>query len=378
MMSTNDIENPDNLNLNGIERLLSNGVNNLHVQEKYILPPSERPRLSDISFTASIPTVDLEDLDGPDRAQIVNHGMGEKVMKDMMDVGREFFEIPVQDRAHLYSEDPMQQVRVSPSINIRKEEVLNWRDYLRHPCHPLEHFIDSWPQKPSAYRDAAKYCTEVRALIERLLAAISQSLGLGPDYLKRILGEHNESMTINYYPPCPKPDLTMGTVAHSDASVITVLQQDHVSGLQVLKNGKWVAVEPIPNALVVNLGDQLQVVSNGRFRSVEHRAITNSITPRISIATFCIPSMDTWIAPAVSLVDDEQHPALYRGFMFQEFSKVFLSQALKGYDALQCTGCMFDRALDWMFSLCEAMWSKSPNDDCLNVLVANLAWTNSS
>ena len=82
---------------------------------------------------------------------------------------------------------------------------------------------------------------------------------LDSDYLNKILGNHSQVMIINYYPSCPNPDLTLGAAGHSDASAITVLMQSDVSGLQVLKNGKWAAVEPIPNAFVVNLGDQLQV-----------------------------------------------------------------------------------------------------------------------
>jgi len=106
-----------------------------------------------------------------------------------------------------------------------------------------------------------------------------------------------------------------------------------VSGLQVLKNGKWVSVKPIANAFVVNLGDQLQVVSNGRFRSVEHRAVTNMDSARISIPTFWNPGEDAFIAPAASMVD-EQHPAVYRGYNFEEFARAFWSQGLKGKSVL--------------------------------------------
>jgi isopenicillin N synthase-like dioxygenase len=337
--------------LNGIiEKLLSNGVIKNEVQDKYILPPNERPQLSEVSYSESIPVVDLQDLDGPNRTrvvqeirqaceedgffQIVNHGVPEIVMKSMMEIAKEFFEMPVEDRAYLYSEDTNQRVRLCTSFNISKEKVLSWRDYLLHPCHPLEDVMNSWPEKPTAYREiAAKYAVEVRELILRLLAAISEALGLDSDYLNTNFEKHGEGMTINYYPPCPNPDLTLGIQGHSDASAITVLLQDDVNGLQVLKNGKWVAVDPIANAFVINLGDQLQVVSNGRFRSVEHRAITNASTARISIATFYIPSRDTFIAPAASMVDG-QHPALYRGYQFEEFMKVFWGQELKSKNVL--------------------------------------------
>ena len=102
----------------------------------------------------------------------------------------------------------------------------------------------------------------MRALLLRLLAAISEALGLDSDDLNQILGKHSQLMSINYYPSCPNLDLTIGVAGHTDASAITVLMQGDVSGLQVFKNGKWAAVEPIANALVVNLGDQLQVRKN--------------------------------------------------------------------------------------------------------------------
>eukprot|EP00253_Pinus_taeda_P034788 PITA_34788 len=138
-----------------------------------------------------------------------------------------------------------------------------------------------------------------------------------------------------YYPPCSKLDITLGTPRHSDGRGITVLKQGEVevSGLQVLRNGKWVAVEPIPNAFVVNMGDQLHVVSNGGLRSVEHRAVTNASAARISIPTFYGPSEDAFIAPTMSLVD-EQHPAQYKGYKFGEFMRIFWSQELKNKTVL--------------------------------------------
>jgi len=321
-----------------IEKLLSNGTKNLEVHDRYILPPHERPQMSEISHSECIPVVDLKDLDGPNRTtivgeirraceedgffQIVNHGVPENVMKIMMGIAKEFYEMPVEDRACFYSEDVKQPVRFSNSQS-GIDKVLNWVDYFSQPCHPLEEVIGSWPEKPAAYRDiAGKYAGEMRALILRLLAAISEALRLDSDYLNKVLGKHSQLMTLNYYPSCPNPDLTLGTASHSDAGVITVLMQGDVSGLQVLKNGKWVAVEPIANAFVVNLGDQLQVVSNRRFRSTQHRAVTNMYTSRISIPTFYLPGDEAFIAPASTMVD-EQQPAVYRGYKFEEFMETY-------------------------------------------------------
>lgn len=106
------------------------------------------------------------------------------------------------------------------------------------------------------------YCREVRELGLRLEELISKSLGLEKECLKKILGgsEQGQHMALNYYPACPEPELTYGLPAHTDPNAITILLQDlEVAGLQILNNGKWLAVKPHPDAFVINIGDQIQV-----------------------------------------------------------------------------------------------------------------------
>lgn len=114
----------------------------------------------------------------------------------------------------------------------------------------------------------SEYCREVRRLGLRLLGMISLSLGLEEDYIEKALGEQEQHMAVNYYPQCPEPDLTYGLPKHTDPNALTILLQDpNVAGLQVLKDGDhWIAVNPRPNALVINLGDQLQVTQRTRWR----------------------------------------------------------------------------------------------------------------
>ena len=87
---------------------------------------------------------------------------------------------------------------------------------------------------------------------------ISEGLGLECGYFDNDLSG-SMLLSVNHYPPCPEPSLTLGITKHSDPNLITILLQDDVCGLQVFKNGKWVAVEPFPDAFVVNIGYQLQV-----------------------------------------------------------------------------------------------------------------------
>jgi 2'-deoxymugineic-acid 2'-dioxygenase / mugineic-acid 3-dioxygenase len=92
-----------------------------------------------------------------------------------------------------------------------------------------------------------------------LLSLICQGLGLKGGYFEGDLSSGQVLINANYYPPCPEPDLTMGLPPHCDRNLITLLLQGGISGLQVMHQGKWVGVEPIQDAFVINFGHQLEV-----------------------------------------------------------------------------------------------------------------------
>ncbi|KAJ6850592.1 protein DMR6-LIKE OXYGENASE 2-like [Iris pallida] len=316
------------------------------IPDNYVRPPSDRPNLHEVeTLRVSIPVIDLQGLKGSSRHEVVkaigmacesdgffqvkNHGIPESVIERMLHVSKEFFQLPERERMRCYSSDPMKETRLSTSFNVNTEKVRSWRDYLRLHCYPLEDFVHDWPSNPPSFRDdVGEYCKNARELALRLLEAISESLGLQGDSMSMALGsKHAQHMAINYYPPCPQPELTYGLPGHKDPNVITILLQDGVPGLQVLRNGKWVAVDAGRGELVINIGDQMQVLSNGRYKSILHRAIVNSTTERISIPTFYSPSPDAVIKPPESLVG-ASHPALYRSYSYAEYYAKFWSQGL--------------------------------------------------
>lgn len=261
------------------------------------------------------------------------------MIENVQRIAREFFRLPESERLKNYSDDPSKTTRLSTSFNVKTEKVSNWRDFLRFHCYPLQNYVHDWPTNPPSFREAAaEYCTSVRGLTLRLLGAISESLGLDRDYVSGQLGSHGQHMAMNYYPPCPEPELTYGLPGHTDPNLITILLQDDVPGLQVLHKGKWVAVNPIPNTFIINIGDQMQVISNDRYKSVLHRAVVNSDRERISIPTFYCPSPDAVIGPALELVDDEdRRPAVYKKFTYQEYYVKFWNRGL----ATECCLDMF-------------------------------------
>lgn len=160
---------------------------------------------------------------------------------------------------------------------------------------------------------------EIQKLALKIMGAITENLGLGPTYLTTKLDQGMQVMSINCYPPCPQPQLVLGIPQHSDYSCLTILHQDS-PGLQILDSvdGSWREVPVIHAALQVNVGDHLEVLSNGRYKSVVHRVTARGEGTRISIASLHSLGMDVKMEVATELVDEE-NPESYRGSSFRDF-----------------------------------------------------------
>lgn len=106
-----------------------------------------------------------------------------------------------------------------------------------------------------------EYCKRSREVVRKLIEGVSKSLGLEQGYTEKSL-DLDSTMQIfvaNYYPRCPQPELAMGLPPHSDHGLFTLLIQNGVAGLQIQKDGKWINVNALPNSILVNTGDQLEV-----------------------------------------------------------------------------------------------------------------------
>ncbi|KAK4441597.1 Flavanone 3-dioxygenase 2 [Sesamum alatum] len=328
-----------------MEKLISSKHNIQHVPESYILPPETRPGKEAILSCNCIPVIDLHGNIDSNRQDLVQRIMEaaqefgffrsylQFIMLELMNktvkVAEEFFQLPVEDKASVYSEDPRKGCRLYTSIDYDHEKVHFWRDNLRHHCHPLEDHVGDWPGNPTRYRDViGNYAVRVRELSFVLLDLIREGLGIESGYFEGGLAKL-QMMSLNYYPPCPDPALTLGLPKHADPNLITVLNQGSVPGLQVLKDENWLALQPVPNAFVVNIGHTLQVISNGMLRSAEHRVVTNAYVARATVTSFIQPSNDSLIQPANVLVDRCSLPR-YRPFRYDEFLRTYIKDAQDG------------------------------------------------
>ncbi|GAB4841711.1 hypothetical protein Ancab_022433 [Ancistrocladus abbreviatus] len=324
-----------------MERLVSSWFTSKTLPETYVFPAGKRPGEHVIPACRTLPVIDLKKaydncFDRMDTVheimkacqdygffQVVNHGVQSKLMDETMDVFKEFFQLPAEDKLSLLSDDPNQNCRLyTSSYNYDKEQVHYWRDALKHSCSPLEECIQYWPEKPTRYRQVVgAFCVEVRELGSGILELICEGLGLERGYLANELSG-DSFLTVNHYPPCPNPSLTLGLSKHCDPNLITILLQGDVPGLQVFKDGEWIGVEPLPHAFVVNVGYLLHIVSNGKLKSAEHRAVTNADTARTSAAIFINGSKDCVVEPAKALVS-EDNPPLFKAVTYGEFFQAY-------------------------------------------------------
>ncbi|KAI8563567.1 hypothetical protein RHMOL_Rhmol03G0119400 [Rhododendron molle] len=332
----------------GVKHLCENGITK--VPTKYILPVSDRPKnvggdhhnaqndglkLPVIDFAllmqASTRSHVLQSLTKACEEygffQLVNHGIERDVILDMIEASRSFFNLPFEDRAKYMSADMRAPVRYGTSFNQNIDGVFCWRDFLKLNCHPLSDLLPFWPSSPLNLREAAvKYSKQVKFLYLMVMEAIVESLGLtktaseiSSSGLREMFEDGSQLMVVNCYPACPEPDLTLGMPPHSDYGLLTLLLQDEqVKGLQIQHGGRWLTVDPIPNSFVVNVGDHLEIFSNGRYKSVLHRVVVNSVKSRISVASLHSRPLHSVIRPSPELIN-EANPRRYMDTDFATF-----------------------------------------------------------
>ncbi|KAH9293298.1 hypothetical protein KI387_041497 [Taxus chinensis] len=264
----------------------------------------------------------------------VNHGIPGSLMERMKETAREFFELPLEEKLKYEAQEHEGYGKASVFLDNQK---LDWSDIMHLTTLPPEsRKMNFWPTWPVDFRATVdEYVSETQKLSNTVLCLLSEIAGLKPDSFLHMYGKISQLMTWHYYPPCPRPDLVLGLSPHSDGSGLSVLlQDDETVGLQICKEGAWIPIQPIPGALVINIGDMLEVMSNGRYKSVEHRAVTNIDRDRISIAMFYDPGGETEVGPAPELID-ELNPCQYRRFNRAEYMRHYFGYRHNGKKAIE-------------------------------------------
>ncbi|PIN23100.1 Iron/ascorbate family oxidoreductase [Handroanthus impetiginosus] len=267
--------------------------------------------------------------------QMVNHGVPMSVLDAILESTRRFHEQPTEAKMELYSSDSRRNVRFYTLYgHLSKPDVANWRDAFS--CRFMDDAVDPEVIPPVCRDEIIKYMKHMINMRNVLSELLSEALGLSPDFLEQIQCMKGEYLSCLYYPPCPEPDLTFGTVKHNDPTILTILVQDSSGGLQVHHDNNWVDVHPIPGALLANIGDLLQLITNDKFKSVEHRVLARSTGTRVSVACFFYPSTQQMIkayGPIKELLS-EDNPALYREVNYIEFVSHYQKNVRESHSGL--------------------------------------------
>lgn len=106
-----------------------------------------------------------------------------------------------------------------------------------------------------------EYSTELHKVSLSLFKLMAKNLGLDTETLSSEYDDSTQGIRMNYYPPCMQANKVIGLTPHSDATGLTLLVQiNDVQGLQIKKNNKWMPVKPIPGAIIINIGDVMEVI----------------------------------------------------------------------------------------------------------------------
>ncbi|XP_050204939.1 1-aminocyclopropane-1-carboxylate oxidase homolog 1-like [Mercurialis annua] len=339
----------------GVKGLVDSGVTK--IPKIFIHPPQQSSSPSDTGdYRLQVPVIDLEGglglgLSRERRAeivneirnasetwgffQVVNHGVPVGVLDEMLAGAKRFHEQPQEVKKEWYSRDTTKR-RVRYFCNgdlLVNKAPANWRDTIAFDFQDGD--LD--PQLyPHICRDAvSEYMKHMIKMSKILSQLLSEALGLHSEYLSELECMETESLVCHYYPICPEPELTLGTTKHTDPSFLTILLQDNVGGLQVVHQNQWVDVPPQHGALVVNIGDFMQLITNDKFKSVEHRVIVGKGGARGSIACFFYPSSANNFKPYGALKELlSGNPPIYRDTHITEYMAFFRSKGLDGHSNL--------------------------------------------
>lgn len=238
--------------------------------------------------------------------QAVGHGISSTFLDEIRKVSKEYFKQPMEEKKKQakgvedfegYGADPVPE----------EGQFLDWSDRLYLEVYPVDRRNPKlWPEKPESFRGILEeYSVKMKRVTELTSKAMAKSLNIEENCFLTLFGEKAQYQArFNYYSRCQRPDLVLGLKPHSDGSGYTIIMMDE-EGLQILKDEKWFTVPKISEALLVLMGDQMEIMSNGIFKSPVHRVVASSERERISMAVFYTPEVNKEIGPEDSLTNEE-------------------------------------------------------------------------
>ena len=274
---------------------------------------------------------------------IVGHGVPEALMQGQLDAARDFFALPLEQKLDLhmnksparrgYEPIAAQTLDEGAPPDLKESLMLGREpidaDDLAHGAAP-----NPWPENLAGFREQNQaYEAAVTALGRTLAATLALSLELPEDYFADGLERANVTVRLLRYPPqAENAEFNqLGSGAHTDWGMLTILLQDDIGGLEVRNvQGDWIRADPKPGAFIINLGDMIPAVTAGLYTSNFHRVLNNaSGRDRYSVATFFNPSQlyEFDVAPSCRAPDHQPQVQTFGDHINRMFEKTYASAA---------------------------------------------------
>ncbi|XWS18635.1 hypothetical protein CRYUN_Cryun32bG0061700 [Craigia yunnanensis] len=271
--------------------------------------------------------------------KLVNHGVPMEFMTRLEAEALRFFNLPQSEKDKAGPPDPFGY----GSKRIGSNGDVGWIEYLLLNTNPQVTSLRTltvFRENPEIFRSAVNdYILAVKRMAFEVLELMADGLKIEPrNVLSRLLRDEKSDscFRLNHYPPCPELQALsgrnlIGFGEHTDPQIISVLRSNNTSGLQIcLRDGTWVAVPPDQTSFFINVGDALQVMTNGRLRSVWHRVLADSLKSRVSMIYFGGPPLSEKIAPLASLIARGEE-SLYKEFTWREYKTSAYKSRLADY-----------------------------------------------
>ncbi|KAJ4713830.1 2-oxoglutarate (2OG) and Fe(II)-dependent oxygenase superfamily protein [Melia azedarach] len=262
---------------------------------------------------------------------VINHGISQEFMDETFAQFKRFFDLPIEEKMKLVwnknlrgyrppiqavIDDKTKQKDFSEAFHIGvevSEDDPNAHDFFYGPnLWPPADLLPGWRKAMEKYHQEA---TNVARKIGRVIAV---ALDLNEDFFVQpeLIGSANANYTNMFHYGVHGANLlkdVVGTTPHCDLNLFTLLATDDIWGLQICreKNAEsqvWEAIAPVKGAYIVNVGDMLEMLTNGIFRSILHRVVFNQ--ERYSTGTFICPNHD-YIIKCLPTCTSEENPPKY-------------------------------------------------------------------
>ncbi|MBI5132705.1 MAG: isopenicillin N synthase family oxygenase [Rhodopseudomonas palustris] len=288
---------------------------------------------------------------GPGFFYLVGHGISDRLIHDVLTASRNFFSLPDADKLAIeMANSPHFRGYTRAGLEFTRGAA-DWREQLdigaEREAFPFGRSAPAWTrlQGPNQWPDALpelkplmlRYQQEVTALAIKVLRVFAAALDQPEDVFEPIHAPSpHQLIKIIRYPGRDATESDQGVGAHKDSGFVTILLQDTVAGLQVETDDGWIDAPPLPGSFVVNIGEILELASNGTLRANVHRVVTPPAgTDRLSVAFFLGARLDATVpvlalppslAPhARGITQDPNNP------LFREVGRNYLKGRLRSH-----------------------------------------------